>query len=265
MMKRFKTSIPFKASVAVITGSGLGKLLPDIEIIKTVPYSEIKGFPASQVKGHKGELVFGEIDKIPVLLFRGRLHVYEGHSAHTASITVKIAVELGADNIYLTNASGGIADFLEEGSLMLIRDHINFMGTNPLINIPVADRNPDFLDMTHPYCPEMIKSLRKCASQKNIVLKEGVLASLTGPCYETPAEVKMLKTLGADAVSMSVVPEVIMANYLNINVSAISVITNKAASTGGIKITHKDTLAKADLKVKELSSLISLSIKELCR
>ncbi len=264
-MKKINIKNPFgKVSAAIITGSGLSGLMPGILPVTEIPYSAISSFPETGVKGHPGELVFGTLDGIPVALFRGRFHVYEGHSALTAALPVAAAAEMGADFVYLTNASGGISSFASPGTLMLITDHLNLMGTNPVLDIPVPERKKYFPDMSRAYNPEMMASLKHAAAKTEIKLAEGVLASLSGPCYETPAEVRMLRALGADAVSMSVAPEVIMASYLGVKTAAVTVITNRAADLNGTPITHDDAIDAARGRTADLSTLITMSIKELC-
>lgn len=232
-----------RPSVAVVLGSGLGNLAEDLPHSITIPYKSIPHFSASSVPGHSGNLVLCEEWGMSVVFMQGRFHFYEGLSMAEVAFPVHVLNALGAMNIIVTNASGGITEEFEPGSFMIIEDHINLIGTNPLIGIPQADDGRDrFVDMTCAYDPGYIDLAVRTAKEAGVPARSGVLAALSGPCYETPAEIKMLKSMGADAVSMSTVPEVITARYLGMKVLGVSLITNRAAGLSNIGPRHGEVL-----------------------
>lgn len=224
-----------KHEVAIALGSGLGG--PDGLPVggDPIPYNEIAGMPTSTVAGHEGALYAGEVGSVPVLLFSGRVHLYEGHDARTVTRWVSLAVEAGCDTIILTNASGGIRPDLEVGAPYVISDHLNLTGTSPLTG-PHDERGPRFPSMVDVYDPR----LRALAREVDPALGEGVYAGLLGPAYETPAEVRMLSRLGADFVGMSTVLEAMMARYLGARVLGVSVVTNLAAGLTDEEPTHEE-------------------------
>jgi purine-nucleoside phosphorylase len=230
-----------KARAAVVLGSGLGtSLVTSLVDGGPIPYSEIDGMPASTVAGHEGSLYFGDIGATPTIVFSGRVHLYEGHDARTVTFWVRAAVEAGCDTIVLTNAAGGINPGLEIGSPCLISDHINLTGTNPLLGPNDDAVGPRFVDLTEVYDRE----LRALAHAIDPLVPEGVYAGLPGPTYETPAEVRMLATMGADLVGMSTVLEAIQARYLGARVLGISIVSNPAAGLGKEPLSH-DEVARA--------------------
>ena len=226
--------------VAVVLGSGLSDLAHSLVGGAPIPYSSIEGMPASTVAGHEGALYSGAVEEVPVLVFAGRVHLYEGHSARAVTHWVRAAVDAGCSTIVLTNAAGGVNPDLEVGAPCLISDHINLTGTNPLIGPNDDSVGPRFLDQTEVYDAK----LRAIAHDVDPDLREGVYASLVGPTYETPAEVRMLRTLGADLVGMSTVLEAIQARYLGASVLGISVVTNQAAGLSPQPLSH-DEVAEA--------------------
>lgn len=225
-------------ALAVVLGSGLGALADQVEGTTVFPYAEFAVFPRSSVPGHAGRLVAGTLEGERVLLFQGRHHLYEGHDARQVVIPVHIAHELGCRRLLLTNAAGGINDSFRPGDFMLIADHLNLLGDNPLRG---ETRNP-FLDLSALYEQSFFASLREWADRDGIVLHRGVLAALPGPSYETPAEIRALRLLGADAVSMSTVPEAIMGKYLGMTVAGLSFIANAAAGLAPGPLRHDDVL-----------------------
>ncbi|MBV6520583.1 MAG: Purine nucleoside phosphorylase 1 [Gemmatimonadaceae bacterium] len=227
--------------LAIVLGSGLGGLADRIERLGTVPYRDIEGFAVPAVDGHAGELISGRLGGRPVLALAGRFHMYEGHSAERAGFPVSLVHALGARVLLLSNAAGGIRRSMGAGDLMVIRDHINLMWTNPLIG-PVGMGQVRFPDMSAPYDVELGALLHECARARGLRLHDGVYAGLQGPAYETPAEVRMLDRLGADAVGMSTVPEVLVARALGMRVAAVSCITNPAAGMSPGKVDHADVL-----------------------
>ena len=228
-------------AVAVILGSGLGGLAAAIESAVRIPFGDIPGFPEATVVGHEGAAIVGSLGGREVVALSGRFHMYEGHSAALAAFPVRVFHAMGVRDLFVSNAAGGISSRLAVGDLMMISDHLNLMGANPLVG-PAQDGETRFPDMTDAYDPGLRKILRTTAEALDILVREGVYAGLLGPSYETPAEVKMLKLLGADAVGMSTVPEVIMARALGIRVAGISCITNAAAGVTGSALSHAEVL-----------------------
>jgi len=228
-------------AVAVILGSGLGGLASAIENAVRIPFGDIPGFPEATVVGHEGAAIVGEIGGRAVVALSGRFHMYEGHPAALAAFPVRVFHAMGVRELFVSNAAGGISSRLAVGDLMMISDHLNLMGANPLVG-PIEEGETRFPDMTDAYDPGLRKVMRTTAEALDVPLREGVYAGLLGPSYETPGEVKMLRLLGADAVGMSTVPEVIMARALGIRVAGISCITNAAAGVTGSALSHAEVL-----------------------
>ena len=235
--------------IAIILGSGLGQLADRIERATNIPYADIPGFPVSTVAGHAGRLVAGSIESCDVIALSGRFHLYEGHSAATAGLPVRVAHALGARVLFVSNAAGGVRSTLRPGDLMIIEDHINLMWRNPLIG-PVVDGDERFPDMSEPYDHGLRSILREVALDIGIPVTEGVYAGLLGPSYETPAEVRMLRWMGADAVGMSTVPEVLTARAVGMRVAGVSCITNHAAGMTNQPLSHHEVL-EVGLRVQE--------------
>ena len=241
-------------TVAIILGSGLGGLASKVDDAVRIPFAEIPGFPAATVAGHAGVLIAGTLAGREVLALSGRFHMYEGHAAALAAFPTRVLHALGARVLVVSNAAGGIRRTFVPGDLMLIRDHINFMFRNPLLG-PVGAGEPRFPDMSAPYDRALCDLARDVARAEEIALDEGVYCGLLGPTYETPAEVRMLGFLGADAVGMSTVPEVIVANALGMRALGISCITNLACGLSMTPITHAEvieTTAQAAVKFERL-------------
>lgn len=230
-----------KPTAAVILGSGLGGLATSMEDAVRIPFGEIPGFPEVSVVGHEGALIAGRIGGRDVVALSGRFHMYEGHQAVLAAFPVRVFHAIGVRELFVSNAAGGISPKLAVGDLMMISDHLNLMGANPLVG-PAQEGETRFPDMTDAYDPGLRRVLRTTAGELSISLREGVYAGLLGPSYETPSEVKMLRLLGADAVGMSTVPEVIMARALGIRVVGVSCITNAAAGVTGAALSHAEVL-----------------------
>lgn len=243
-----------EVEVGLILGSGLGELANEIEEPLVIPYEEIPMFPVSTVAGHEGQLVYGTLGGKKVLALQGRFHYYEGYSMNTVTFPVRVMSVLGAESLIVTNAAGGANTNFEPGDLMLIKDHINFFGTNPLIGKNDEKFGPRFPDVTQAYDKEYQMLVEETAQDLGLSLKKGVYFGVTGPTYETPAEIHMIQTLGGDAVGMSTVPEVIVARHSGIRVVGISCITNLAAGMGP-ELNHKDVI--------EVSAKIRSSFKEL--
>ena len=232
----------FEPRVAIVLGSGLGSVAGQVRDARRVPYSDIPGFPAVGVTGHRGELVTGTIAGVPVVVQNGRFHLYEGHAPSVAALPVRLFHRLGVRTLIVTNAAGGVRASFRPGMLMLIADHINLMSRNPLSG-PVEQGEERFPDMSDPYDRALRALARDVALQANIPLEEGVYAGMLGPSYETPAEIRMLQRLGADAVGMSTVPEVVVARARGLSCLGFSMISNMAAGLSSEKLSHEDVLA----------------------
>jgi purine-nucleoside phosphorylase len=239
----------------VVLGSGLGGLASRVTGSVAIPYSEIPGFPRPTVEGHDGRLVVGTFAGHDVMMQSGRFHMYEGHDAATAALPVRVMAELGITTLLVTNAAGGINPAWKPGTLMLIRDHINLTGRNPLVGT-VLPGDTRFPDMTEAYDEGLRNSAREAAKEQRIELVEGVYAGLLGPTYETPAEVQMLGRLGADAVGMSTVVEVIAARARGIRCAGISTITNQAAGISPQPLSHVEVMETANRVRDQLGRLV---------
>ena len=230
-----------KPVVGLILGSGLGELTKTIENQRFVPYADLPGFAIPTIAGHLGRLICGTLGGHQVLALAGRFHVYEGHSAAQSAFPVRVLHALGATTLLLSNAAGGIRRSFKPGDLMIIKDHVNLTWRNPLIG-PVVPGDERFPDMSEPWDPALRKLLTECAAKVGVPVTEGVYVGLTGPSYETPAEVRMLQTFGVDAVGMSTVHEVIVARAIGMRVAGMSCITNLAAGLSDEMITHREVL-----------------------
>jgi purine-nucleoside phosphorylase len=241
--------------VAIVLGSGLSGLSARIEDAVTVPYADIPALPRPTVVGHAGSLTAGILRGRRVLAFGGRAHLYEGHAPHQATIAVRLAHSLGAQVLLVSNAAGGINPSFIAGDLMLIADHINLMWRNPLTG-PQRPTDSRFPDMSLPYDPELAAAFRTAARTRKLRLMEGVYAAVAGPSYETPAEVRMLQKLGADAVGMSTVPEVIAARAMGMRVAGISCITNAASGLSHEALSHQDVLETSKRVAADFENLV---------
>ena len=241
--------------VAIVLGSGAGHVAERIADAVRIPYGRIPGFPEPTVIGHGGELVAGTLAGRAVLAQSGRFHMYEGHSAELSALPVRVFGTLGVTTLILTNAAGGIRRTFRAGALMLIADHLNLTGRNPLIG-PVLEGEVRFPDMSDPYDAALRAIARRVARERGIALEEGVYAGLLGPAYETPAEVRMLERIGADAVGMSTVTEVIAARARGIRCLGISTITNPAAGTTPATLSHADVIEVAERVKGEVAGLL---------
>jgi len=241
--------------VAIVLGSGLGSVADAVQSAIRIPQSAIPGFPKPAAPGHKGELVAGTLEGVPVLVLSGRFHLYEGHSPQVAALPVRVFARLGIRTLVVTNAAGGIRLMFRPPNLMLIADHINLMFRNPLEG-PIEEGEQRFPDMSDPYDRDLRALAREVALQEKIALEEGVYAALLGPSYETPAEIRMLQRLGADAVGMSTVPEVIVARARGIRCLGFSSITNVAAGLSAAPLSHEEVLAAGTQVAGQLATLI---------
>ncbi|WP_409289077.1 purine-nucleoside phosphorylase [Peribacillus sp. SCS-37] len=258
-----KERISGTPEIGLILGSGLGVLADEIEDAVKIPYGEIPNFPVSTVEGHAGQLVSGTLSGKKVIAMQGRFHFYEGYDMGQVTFPVRVMKLLGVDKMIVTNAAGGVNQDLSAGDLMIITDHINFTGTSPLIGTNDARFGARFPDMSEAYSKEYQEVAKKAAESLNIPIKEGVYLGLSGPAYETPAEVRMVRTLGGDAVGMSTVPEVIIARHSGISVLGISCITNMAAGILNQPLSHDEVIETTEKVKAEFLSLIKTIVKEL--
>lgn len=231
-----------EARIALILGSGLGAFANEFESATAIPYDEIPGFAVSTAEGHAGQLVIGKVDQVPVIAMQGRVHYYEGYSLEQVTFPIRVFKLLGVKTLVLTNAAGGIDAELSQGALMIISDHLNLMGDNPLLGPNDERFGPRFPDMTEVYSRELQEHVVDVARELGIEVRRGIYAALAGPSYETPAEIHMLRTFGADAVGMSTVPEAIVARHMGIKVLGVSCITNLAAGISDEPINHEEVI-----------------------
>ena len=252
----------FSPEIGIILGSGLGDLADECCQI-AIDYSDIDGFEASTVSGHKGRLVFAEINGKKVVMMQGRFHFYEGHSIQKVVYPVKVMRKLGVKTLIITNAAGGVNASFNPSDLMIITDHINMIGTNPLIGPNDDSLGTRFPDMSEVYTPECIDLVKKVGRDIGIDLQEGVYLALTGPSYETPAEVRMARILGADAVGMSTVPEAIVASWAGMKVIGLSCICNSAAGVSTVGLSHEDVINAANKAKDKFKKLVKEVIKKL--
>ncbi|MEM6730933.1 MAG: purine-nucleoside phosphorylase [Myxococcota bacterium] len=246
--------------IAVVLGSGLGAFAEQVVDPVRIPYGQIPHFAVSSVTGHKGELVLGTIRDVPVAVMSGRMHFYEGHSLASVILPTRVLGGLGAQKFLVTNAAGGVNPDFGPGTLMAIVDHINLTGNNPLIGPNDSDVGPRFPDMSEAYSMEGRAALRAAADAVGVTLQEGVYCGVVGPSYETPAEIRMMQRIGADAVGMSTVPEVIIANHAGMKVAGLSLITNAAAGITDAKLSHDEVKEVADQSRDQLVSVLTETV-----
>lgn len=256
-----KTSI--QPEIGIILGTGLGGLVKEIEVIDEIPYESIPHFPVSTVESHKGKLILGRLGGKTVVAMQGRFHYYEGYSMQEVTFPVRVMKILGIQRLFVSNASGGVNPDFEVGEIMIINDHINLMPAHPLIGKNIDELGPRFPDMSEPYDAEMIELAQKIAGENDIKVSTGVYLGLTGPTLETPAEYKYVRVIGADAVGMSTVPEVIVARHMEVPTFAISIITDLGVPGKIKKVSVQDVInvasrqePKMTLIMKELISRI---------
>lgn len=238
--------IAVNPQIGLILGSGLGDLAEEIQEKVILPYEEIPGFPRSTVAGHKGRLIVGYLEGKPCLAMQGRFHYYEGYELEQVTLPVRVMKEVGITQLIVTNAAGGINPQFVPGDLMLITDHINLMGRNPLIGPNVEEQGPRFPDLSQAYSLRLRQKALAVAEQLGISLKQGVYIAVSGPSYETPAEIRMFRTMGADAVGMSTVPEVIVAAHCGLEVLGISCISNMASGILDKPLSHEEVMETAE-------------------
>lgn len=261
-IKFINEKITKKPTIGLVLGSGLGSMAEEINGVR-IPYKDIPDFPTSTIEGHVGQLVIGELAGKTVVAMQGRCHFYEGYSMQHVTFPVRVMKKLGAENLILTNAAGGINTALDAGDLVLINDHINFMGQNPLVGSNDNDFGVRFPDMTNTYNKELRQIAKKEAEKLGISLKNGVYVACSGPSYETPAEIKMFRMLGGDVVGMSTVPEAIVGNHAGMRILGISCVTNMAAGVLDQPLSHEEVIDTSKKIKKNFEDLIRNIIKSI--
>ena len=255
--QKLRERLPFAPELALVLGSGLGGLADRIEDAVVLPYSDVPGFPRSTAPGHAGQFVAGRLGGKQVLCMQGRFHYYEGHDMSAIALPVRVMKELGCRALILTNAAGGVNWDFSVGDFMLITDHINFMGANPLRGANDDSIGPRFCDMTQVYTPALQQVAREVAAAQGLTLQEGVYLGYMGPSFETPAEIRAFRTLGADAVGMSTVPEALAASHCGLPVLGLSLITNMAAGMEGKRLSGEEVIEIANARGAVFQELVA--------
>ncbi len=258
-----RTRCPLEPQIAMILGSGLGGLSDIMDIAAEISYNDIPGFVRSTAVGHAGKLLLGRVGGVPCAIMSGRNHMYEGHTAPTVAYPVHVLRELGVSKLVVTNAAGAVNQRFAPGDLMLITDHLNLMGVTPINSEYASQRGIRFVDMSHAYSPELIARAEAAAAELGVMVRHGVYAMFLGPQFETPAEIRMVRLLGGDAVGMSTVPEVIAANHCGMQVLGISCMTNMAAGILDQPITHEEVLEtgkRVEDKMKKLLGTVAAAL-----
>lgn len=253
----------FVPKVAIVLGSGLGDYAESIKVEYELPYSEIEGFPVSTVPGHAGKFIFGFVGEVPVVCMKGRVHYYEGYPISDVVLPARLMKLMGAEVLFLTNAAGGVNTSFHAGDLMLIKDQISVFAPNPLIGPNLDELGVRFPDMSTVYDVELQNIIKQTAKENNIFLQEGVYAQLTGPSFESPAEIRMLRTFGCDAVGMSTVVEAIAANHMGMKICGISCICNLAAGMTANPLTHEEVQEAADEAAPRFKKLVTETVKKI--
>lgn len=256
-----KSKITFQPEVALILGSGLGDYAQEMEIVETVEYSEIEGFPVSTVAGHQGRFLFGYVKGVPVVAMQGRVHYYEGYPMSDVVLPTRLMGLLGAKTIILTNAAGGVNCSFKPGDLMMITDHITTAVPSPLIGPNLDELGARFPDMSEVYDKGLRDKIRQAARNVQVSLQQGVYMQFTGPNYETPAEIRLCRTVGGDAAGMSTACEAMAANHMGLKVCGISCITNLAAGMTAQQLNHKEVQETADRVAEEFKKLVTETIR----
>lgn len=263
MLTQFKESVEYiksqtnvEPTIGIILGTGLGGLVKEINVITEIPYGNIPNFPVSTVESHQGKLIFGELSGKKVVAMQGRFHFYEGYNMQQVTFPVRVMKLLGIQKLFVSNASGGVNPDFEVGEIMIQDDHINLFPAHPLIGKNFDDLGPRFPDMSEPYDPEMIELARKIAEENEIKVSVGTYAGLTGPTLETPAEYKYVRAIGADAVGMSTVPEVIVARHMEIPCFAISIITDLGVPGKIHKVSLQDVIDVASRQEPKMTLIM---------
>jgi len=270
MLTQFKESVAYiqsktnvQPTIGIILGTGLGGLVKEINIIDEIPYKDIPHFPISTVESHSGKLIFGELGGKKVVAMQGRFHYYEGYDMKQVTFPVRVMKLLGIEKLFVSNASGGVNPDFEVGEIMVINDHINLFPAHPLIGPNYDELGPRFPDMSEPYDPEMINLAVKIAKENNIKVSVGTYLGLTGPTLETPAEYGYVRTIGADAVGMSTVPEIIVARHMEIPCFAISIITDLGVPGKIHKVSLQDVIDVASRQEPKMTLIMNELISRL--
>lgn len=258
-----RSKTDFVPKVAIVLGSGLGDYADGIRVESELPYSEIEGFPVSTVPGHEGKFIFGYVGDVPVVCMKGRVHFYEGYEIADVVLPTRLMKLLGAEILFLTNASGGINTSFHAGDLMLITDHVSLFAPNPLIGPNLEELGTRFPDMSTIYDRDLQETIRQAACENGIFLQQGVYVQLTGPSFEAPAEIRLLRTLGCDAAGMSTVVEAIAANHMGMRICGISCISNLAAGMTSNPLTHEEVKEAADMAAPAFQKLVTESVKRM--
>ena len=258
-----KDQLPFVPKLALILGSGLGDYAEHVTVEKTIPYESIEGFPRSTVAGHKGQFVYAKVEGVPTVMMQGRGHYYEGYPMQDVVLPVRLMKKMGAEILFLTNAAGGVNENFHAGDLMMITDQISSFVPSPLIGANREDLGPRFPDMSEIYRREYRKIIRESSKALNIDLQEGTYLQFTGPAYESPQEVAMARTLGADAVGMSTACEAVAANHMGMRIVGISCISNLACGISPQPLSHKEVQEAADAVAPVFQKLVTQMIKEI--
>nr|WP_300838276.1 purine-nucleoside phosphorylase [uncultured Acetatifactor sp.] len=253
----------FVPKVAIVLGSGLGDYAEDIRVAYELSYSELEDFPVSTVPGHAGKFIFGFVDDIPVACMKGRVHYYEGYPVSDVVLPIRLLKLMGAEILFLTNAAGGVNTSFHAGDLMMIKDHISAFAPNPLIGPNIEELGVRFPDMSSVYDRELQKLLVRTAKENHIYLQEGVYAQMTGPSYESPAEIRMLRSLGCDAVGMSTVVEAIAARHMGMKICGVSCISNLAAGMSANPLSHREVQEAADMAAPDFKKLVTEAVKSM--
>ena len=259
------SKISSKPTIGIVLGSGLGIYIDHIKNKTIIPYEDIPNFKRTSVEGHSGALIIGEVNGVTVVALQGRLHAYEGYAMEDIVLPVRTIASLGLKYLFLTNASGGINPDFHPGDLVSISDHRNLSGRNPLVGPNISDLGPRFPDMGNAYDPELRSILHQIGLKHKVDIKSGVYCSVLGPTYETPAEIRMLRILGADLVGMSTVPEVIAASHMGLKVAGVACVTNYAAGIKEEKLSHADVKRVAEKAMVGFATILTETIGELKR
>ena len=262
-VKYIRSIAPSKPRVGITLGSGLGAFVKEVDVEHTIPYQEIPYFNPPTVEGHQGNLIFGKVGAQSVVILQGRNHYYEGHSMENVVFPTRTLALLGIESLVVTNSAGGFGETMQAGDFMIIEDHINLMGTNPLMGPNIKELGPRFPDMTEAYDKGLIEKMEQVFQKQKTRYHKGIYCGVSGPTYETPAEVRYLKLIGGKAVGMSTVPEVIAANHLGIRVAALSCITNLASGISRQKLSHQEVTETAKKVEQQFIGFLKEFVQEI--
>ncbi len=258
---RSKTQL--RPQIAIVLGTGLGGLVDEIEIVDSIPYSDIPNFPVSTVKGHQGRLIFGRLSGKDVVAMQGRFHFYEGYTMQEVTFPFRVFKNLGIEMLLLSNAAGGMNKNFKVGDIMFINDHINLMGTNPLIGKNYDELGPRFPDFSEPYDHKLLETALGAAKDLNIPVHQGVYVAMSGPTFETPAEYRYVRIIGGDAVGMSTVPEAIVARHSSMKVFAVSIITDLGGMDEVVAVSHEEVIEAANKAEPKMTAIIKELLKRI--